>query len=132
MRAAFVRKDEQDMFDGMQGDEKDPRKALHVGEVPIPPLGPNECLIAVMASAINYNTVWTSIFEPLPTFKFLERFGRESELGARQDLDGQGQSAHAQAASPRLGGGRVSGTGVLDLLSDARIAKRRQHEAGRC
>ena len=33
--------------------------------------GPGEALIAVMASAINYNTVWTSIFEPLSTFGFL-------------------------------------------------------------
>jgi crotonyl-CoA reductase len=87
MRAAFVRKDDQDMFEGMDHHAKDPRKALHIDEVPIPPLGPNECLIAVMASAINFNTVWTSIFEPLPTFKFLERFGRESELAARHDLD---------------------------------------------
>ncbi len=31
-----------------------------------------------MASAINYNTVWTSIFEPLPTFGFLRRYGRLS------------------------------------------------------
>ena len=29
-----------------------------------------------MASAINYNTVWTSIFEPVSTFGFLERYGR--------------------------------------------------------
>src|SRR5674536_208331 len=39
-----------------------------------------------MASAINYNTVWTSIFEPLPTFKFLERYGRLSPLSKRHDL----------------------------------------------
>ncbi len=77
MRAAFVRKDEQEMFDGMDHDDKDPRKSLHVDEVPLPPLGPNECLIAVMASAINFNTVWTSIFEPLSTFKFLERFAQD-------------------------------------------------------
>jgi hypothetical protein len=31
-----------------------------------------------MASALNFNTVWTSIFEPIPTFVFLERFARES------------------------------------------------------
>ena len=86
-RAAFVRKDEQEMFDGMDHYDKDPRKSLHVDEVPTPPLGPNECLIAVMASAINFNTVWTSIFEPLPTFKFLERFARMGELGARHNLD---------------------------------------------
>lgn len=85
--AGFVRKDEQDMFEGMESQNKDPRKSLHVDEVPTPPLGPNECLIAVMASAINFNTVWTSIFEPLPTFRFLERFGRESELAKRHDLD---------------------------------------------
>jgi crotonyl-CoA reductase len=87
VRAAFVRKDEQDMFDGMDPKEKDPRKSIHVEEVPTPPLGPNEVRIAVMASAINYNTVWTSIFEPLPTFAFLERFGKESDLGKRHDLD---------------------------------------------
>ena len=42
--------------------------------------------MAVMASAINFNTVWTSIFEPLPTFLFLDRLGRESVWGKRHDL----------------------------------------------
>jgi crotonyl-CoA reductase len=87
VRAAFVRKDEQEMFQGMDSADKDPRKSLHVDEVDLPPLGPNECRIAVMASAVNFNTVWTSIFEPLSTFKFLERFGKESELAKRHDLD---------------------------------------------
>ena len=49
---------------------------------PMPELGPGEALVAVMASAINYNTVWTSIFEPVSTFGFLERYGRTSR--ARQ------------------------------------------------
>ncbi|MAT06588.1 MAG: crotonyl-CoA carboxylase/reductase, partial [Acidimicrobiaceae bacterium] len=31
----------------------------------------------------NFNTVWTSIFEPLPTFGFLDRLARESEWAAR-------------------------------------------------
>ena len=48
------------MFDGMATRDKDPRKSLHVQEVPTPELGPGEALVAVMASAINYNTVWTS------------------------------------------------------------------------
>jgi crotonyl-CoA reductase len=39
-----------------------------------------------MASAINYNTVWTSIFEPVSTFGFLERYGRTSEFAKRHDL----------------------------------------------
>jgi crotonyl-CoA reductase len=80
-----VRKDEQDMFAGLPSRDKDPRKALHVEQVPTPELGPGEALVAVLASAINYNTVWTSIFEPVPTFAFLERYGRVSELAKRHD-----------------------------------------------
>ena len=85
-RAVVVRKDEQDMFEGMPTREKDPRKSLHVEEVPTPELGPGEAIVAVMASAVNYNTVWTSIFEPVSTFGFLERYGRLSELTKRHDL----------------------------------------------
>jgi crotonyl-CoA reductase len=86
MRAAVVRKDETERFAGLESHEKDPRETLHVDDVPLPPLGPNEVLIAPMASALNYNTVWTSIFEPLPTFGFLEKMGRSGELAARHDL----------------------------------------------
>ena len=53
---------------------------------PLPELGPGEALVAVMASAINYNTVWTSIFEPVSTFGFLERYGRTRPLTKRHDL----------------------------------------------
>ncbi|MGZ4580318.1 MAG: crotonyl-CoA carboxylase/reductase [Nocardioidaceae bacterium] len=85
-RAVTVHKDETDMFDGLESGDKDPRKSLHVEEVPTPELGPGEALVAVMASSINYNTVWTSIFEPLSTFGFLERYGRTSPLAKRHDL----------------------------------------------
>ncbi|MFT4010386.1 MAG: crotonyl-CoA carboxylase/reductase [Nocardioidaceae bacterium] len=85
-QAVTVHKDEVDMFEGIASKDKDPRKSLHLDEVPLPELGPGEALVAVMASAINYNTVWTSIFEPLSTFGFLERYGRVSPLGKRHDL----------------------------------------------
>jgi crotonyl-CoA reductase len=85
-RAATVHKDDADMFEGMTAKEKDPRKSLHVENVPMPELGPGEAFVAVMASAINYNTVWTSIFEPVSTFGFLERYGRESELDVHHNL----------------------------------------------
>ena len=85
-RGVTVHADEVDMFAGIPSAEKDPRKSLHVDEVATPELGPGEALVAVMASAINYNTVWTSIFEPLPTFGFLRRYGRISPLTARHDL----------------------------------------------
>jgi len=84
-RGVVVRADEQDMFEGLASDEKDPRKSLHVDEVPRPELAPDEALVAVMASSVNFNTVWTSIFEPVPTFGFLARLGRESVWGARHD-----------------------------------------------
>ena len=60
--AVTVHKDEVDMFEGIDSRDKDPRKSLHVEDVALPELGPGEALVAVMASAINYNTVWTSIF----------------------------------------------------------------------
>ena len=66
--------------------DKDPRKSLHVEDVAVPELAPDEAYVAVMATSINFNTVWTSIFEPLPTFGFLERLGRERVWGARHDL----------------------------------------------
>ncbi len=85
-RAVTVHKDDVDMFKGRATRDKDPRESLHLDDVPIPPLAPGEALIAVMASAINYNTVWTSIFEPLSTFGFLERYGRTGDYAKRHDL----------------------------------------------
>jgi crotonyl-CoA reductase len=85
-RAVTVHKDEIEMFAGMASRDKDPRQSLHVEEVDVPELGPGEALVAVMASAINYNTVWTSIFEPMSTFGFLERYGRLSPATKKHDL----------------------------------------------
>jgi crotonyl-CoA reductase len=85
-RAVTLHRDEEHMFDGVPTRDRDPRKSLHVEEVPVPELGLGEALIAVMASSVNYNTVWSSIFSPVPTFAFLRRYGRMSELTARHDL----------------------------------------------
>jgi crotonyl-CoA reductase len=85
-RGAFVRRDEVEMFAGVDSADKDPRESLHVSEVALPELAPDEAYIAVMASSINFNTVWTSIFEPLPTFGFLDRLAREGVWGARHAL----------------------------------------------
>ena len=82
-RAAFVRRDEVAMFEGMASEAKDPTTSIHVDQVATPELAPDEVYLAVMASSINFNTVWSSIFEPLPTFGFLDRLARESEWAAR-------------------------------------------------
>jgi crotonyl-CoA reductase len=85
-RAAYVRKTEQEMWAGVASSDKDPRQSLHVGEVATPALAPDEVYLAVMASSINFNTVWTSIFEPISTFGALTRLARESEWAKRHDL----------------------------------------------
>jgi crotonyl-CoA reductase len=102
-RGAYVRRDEQTMFDGMASADKDPRHAIHVGEVPVPKVAPDEAVVAVMASSINFNTVWSSIFEPLPTFGFLDRLGRESEWGARHALDHHVLGSDAAGVVIRVG-----------------------------
>ena len=86
-RAAHVLRAEETMWEGVESDDKDPRKSLHVGDVPTPEIAPDEVYLAVMASSINFNTVWTSIFEPLSTFGFLDRLGRESEWASRHKQD---------------------------------------------
>ncbi|NNF56342.1 MAG: crotonyl-CoA carboxylase/reductase [Acidimicrobiales bacterium] len=86
-RAAFVRRSDAEMFAGRESWEKDPRESIQIDHVPVPELAPDEALVAVMASSINFNTVWTSIFEPLSTFGFLDRLGKESVWGARHALD---------------------------------------------
>ncbi len=84
-RGVVVLAEEQDIFAGLASRDKDPRKSLHLQDVPTPEIGPGEALVAVMASAINYNTVWTSIFEPVSTFSFLQRYAKSSELARKHD-----------------------------------------------
>ena len=85
-RGAHVLASEQEMWAGVASKDKDPRKSIHVGEVATPELAPDEVYVAVMASSINFNTVWTSIFEPISTFGALKRLARESEWARRHDL----------------------------------------------
>ncbi|MFF5256851.1 crotonyl-CoA carboxylase/reductase [Streptomyces leeuwenhoekii] len=84
-RGAVVLKEEAGMFEGLATKDKDPGKSLHLRDVPTPAPGPGEALIAVMASSVNYNTVWSAIFEPLPTFAFLERYARSQPSAARHN-----------------------------------------------
>ena len=43
-RAVTVHKDEVDMFEGLASRDKDPRKSLHLDEVPTPVLAPGEAM----------------------------------------------------------------------------------------
>ncbi|MGX8910016.1 crotonyl-CoA carboxylase/reductase [Streptomyces netropsis] len=81
--ALHLRAEDVDMFDGVA--DKDVRKSLRLGTVPLPELAPDEVLVAVMASSINYNTVWSAMFEPLPTFRFLKQNARQGGWATRHD-----------------------------------------------
>ncbi|ACZ00276.1 MULTISPECIES: crotonyl-CoA carboxylase/reductase [Thermomonospora] len=73
-RAAYTRLDEIGIFEGAT--DKDVRRSIHVGEVEMPELAPDEALVAVMSAAVNFNSVWTAVFEPIPTFYFLNKLGK--------------------------------------------------------
>src|ERR1700688_4148707 len=85
-RAVTLRQDEEHIFDGVPNCDRDPRRSMHLDEVPVPELGMGEALVAVMASSVNYNTVWSALFSPVSTFAFLRRYGRLSQVTARHDL----------------------------------------------
>ena len=74
-------------FGKLPRDQKAPSQAVHVAEVPTPELAPDEVLIATMASSVNYNTVWSAIFEPVPTFAFLRRLAKTHGYGSRHAQD---------------------------------------------
>src|SRR5262249_41118654 len=103
VRGALVRADEQEMFDGLESDQKDPRKSTRAEALPRPEPAPGGAFVAVMASATTFNTVWTSIFEPVPTFGFLKRLGRESMWGARHDLPYHVMGSDASGIVLRVG-----------------------------
>ncbi|MBU6314898.1 MAG: crotonyl-CoA carboxylase/reductase [Acidobacteria bacterium] len=102
-RAAHVLASEQEMWAGVASKDKDPRRSIHIGEVPTPELAPDEVYVAVMASSINFNTVWSSLFEPVSTFGPMRRLGRESQWSNRHDRDYQVIGSDASGVVLRVG-----------------------------
>ena len=101
--AAYIRRQDQDMFAGVS--DRDLRKSLHVGLIPMPELAPDEVLVAVMASSINYNTIWSATFEPVSTFKSLSRLKQFGRYDARHDLDYQVIGSDCAGVIVRVGAG---------------------------
>lgn len=100
-RAAYLSREDENMFD--DASERDVRRSIRVGEVAMPELAPDEVLVAVMASAINYNTVWSATFQPLSTFRFLEQMGRRGGWDSRHDLPYHVIGSDASAVIVRMG-----------------------------
>ncbi len=103
IRAAHLRREDVGIFSG--DDDPDVRRSLHVGAVPTPELAPDEVLVAVMASGINFNTVWSATFLPVPTFAFLARLGRQDRWGARHDQPYHVIGSDAAGVVVRVGSG---------------------------
>jgi crotonyl-CoA reductase len=101
--AVHIRAEDAGMFQGAA--DKDVRRSLRVGPVPMPELAPDEVLIAVMASGINYNTVWSATFDPVPTFAFLRQLARQGGDAARHDQPFHVLGSDAAGVVVRTGAG---------------------------
>jgi crotonyl-CoA reductase len=71
----------------------------------MPELAPDEALVAVMASAMNYNTVWSARFEPVPTFLFLNHLAQSGGWAERHDQDQHVLGSDAAGIVVRTGAG---------------------------
>jgi crotonyl-CoA reductase len=100
--AVHLRAEDVHMFAGRTPDV---RESLRLGRVPMPELAPDEVLIAVMSSAMNYNTVWSAMFQPVPTFAFLRQFGKQGGWAARHDLPHHVLGSDAAGVVVRTGSG---------------------------
>ena len=88
MRAAYVLRDDVDLFDAdLPPHARDPRTSLKVSQVPVPQVGPNQALVAVMASAVNYNSIWAATFDPVPSFSMVDAYACESDQHGKHLLD---------------------------------------------
>jgi len=81
----------------------DVRETLKVGEIPMPELAPDEVVIAIMASALNYNTVWSARFEPTPGFTYLDALAGPGGWNERHNQDFHVLGSDAAAVVVKLG-----------------------------
>jgi crotonyl-CoA carboxylase/reductase len=102
-RAAYILKDEVGIFEGET--DKDVRRSMHCGEVEMPELAPDEVVVAVMSAAINFNTVWSAIFEPFPTFTYLEKVARRGWNASRHNLPWHQLGSDGSGVVVRVGPG---------------------------
>src|SRR5215831_14839850 len=59
-----------------------PRDAWKREVIPTPPIGPDEVLIYVMASGINYNNVWAALGQPLDVIAERQKLGEPEDFHA--------------------------------------------------
>ena len=57
----------------------EPRDAFAVEQVPVPPLGPRQVLVAMMAGGVNYDVVWAALGHPVDVIAAARRRGADEE-----------------------------------------------------
>ncbi|RLJ36457.1 crotonyl-CoA carboxylase/reductase [Acidovorax sp. 106] len=105
MQALATLREDQEMFVGMDTEDKDPRRSLKPVQVPIPEPRAGEAVVAVMASGINFNTVWSAIFEPLSTHQFLAQYAQSHPRGRLHQQDYHILGSDAAGVVVRVGEG---------------------------
>ncbi|MBS2533957.1 crotonyl-CoA carboxylase/reductase [Catenulispora sp. NF23] len=100
--AACLHREDEGLFSAHEA-EPDITRSIHIEQVPVPTLAPDEVLVAVFASAINYNTVWSAMFRPASTFSFLDHQARTSDWAARHATDRQVIGSDAAGVIVRKG-----------------------------
>lgn len=74
MMALTVREEDEARVRATPPEQRKPSMSLRLEQVAIPEPGPGEVLIAVMAAGINYNNVWSALFEPASPFRYIKHF----------------------------------------------------------
>ena len=77
--------------------------SLRDTHVPVPAIGSDEALIAVKASGINFNTIWTAYGKPVNTFDFLKRLNFSSNPVAPHNLEYHIPGSDASGIIVKLG-----------------------------
>ena len=72
-------------------------------EVPVPEIGHDEALVAVMAAGVNFNTIWTIRGEPVSSFDFLKRLSTVSNAQSSHNLDYHIPGSDASGVVVKLG-----------------------------
>ena len=87
MPAITLHRDEEDMFNGLAFCDRDPRRSLHFEEVPLPQPETGEVLVAVMASAVNFNNIFSSVFAPTSGFNYIGNFAKMRPENQKHNQD---------------------------------------------
>lgn len=58
----------------------EPKDAFRTEQVPVPAIGPDEVLVAVMAAGINYNNVWAAQGVPVDVIAVRQKAGHEEDF----------------------------------------------------